>query len=316
MRWRAIIIPAMVGMHPPMQWIDHASNPLIDPPWPEFLIADPTFAAPPNTPDGRWHLFAHGIIMGIHHFVSDDGVRFRRAGRVIQGMRPFLWHEEGRWFLYFERLSSPWRSTINVVTSTDLLHWSRPTRMLTPSLLWEGHVFRTNGNPSLVKWRGRYRLYFSAGLSWLRDCGFPEPRHIGFAEAERPEGPFVKHSAPVLSPDPTVPHRNLGAGAIKVIESPDGGLWGFTNGIYTDTDGRSRSDIRLMTSPDGVTWTYVSDRPLVTFQGDGWKRAMVYALDVRRVGDAWVMFYNARDGWRRGRERIGRADCVMPNSGR
>lgn len=301
----------MLGMHPPLQWVDHDGNPLIDPPGPEFLIADPTFAAPPDTPDGRWHLFAHGILRGIHHFVSEDGAAWRHVGRAAWGMRPFLWRGDGRWYLYFERISSPWRSSIRLATSTDLMRWSRPLRVLAPSLPWEGRIARTNGNPCLVRWNGRYRLYFSAGLAWLRDCGFPEPRHVGFAEADRPEGPFVKHPDPVLSPDPTVPHRNLGAGAIKVIAAPGGGLWGFSNGIYTDREGRSRSDIRLMTSPDGIAWAYASDRPLVTFEGDGWKRALVYALDVRRVGDRWVMFYNARDGWRRGRERIGRADCVV-----
>lgn len=297
----------MTALHAPLQWTDHAENPLIDPPWPEFLIADPTFAAPPDTPDGRWHLFAHGILMGIHHFASDDGVRWHRVGRVVHGMRPFLWREDGRWYLFFERLLSPWRSAIERVVSDDLVHWSRRTRVLTPSLPWEGRIARTNGNPSLVRFDGRCRLYYSAGLSWLKDCGFPEPRHIGFAEADRPDSPFVKHPDPVLSPDPAVPHRNLGAGAIKVVAAPGGGLWGFTNGIYTDADGHSRSDIRLMASADGIAWSYVGDRPLVTFEGDGWKRALVYALDARRVGDRWVMFYNARDGWRRGRERIGMA---------
>lgn len=301
----------MNGMHPPLSWTDHAKNPLIDPPWPEFLIADPTFAAPGNTPDGLWHLFAHGIFLGIHHFVSKDGVRWRRVGRVAQGMRPFLWREDDRWLLFFERMPVPWRSAIAVTTSTDLVRWTRPRQVLAPSLPWEGGFVRTNGNPSLVKWQGRYRLYFSAGISWLRDCGFPEPRHIGFAESDRPEGPFVKHPTPILSPDPAVPHRNLGAGAIKVLAAPDGGLWGFTNGIYIDDQGRSRSDIRLMTSPDGLAWTYASEQPLVTFEGEGWKRALVYALDVRRVGDAWVMFYNARDGWRKGRERIGQATCPV-----
>jgi hypothetical protein len=50
----------------PLEWIDHPDNPLISPPWPEFLIADPSVVTPDISPDDQWHLFAHSLI-GIHH---------------------------------------------------------------------------------------------------------------------------------------------------------------------------------------------------------------------------------------------------------
>jgi predicted GH43/DUF377 family glycosyl hydrolase len=296
----------------PTDWEDHPGNPVLSPPFPEPLIADPTFVAPGEAPDGRWHLFAHGLLLGIHHFASGDGVRWRRVGRVARGLRPFVVRDCGLYRLFFERFTSPLRTVIACTRSPDLRRWDRPKVALEPSLPWEGRVVRTNGNPCAVRFGDGWLLYYSAGLSWLADCGFPEPRHVGVARAATLDGPWEKHPDPVLSPSPAVPHRNLGAGAIKVVPDPasdDARLLGFNNGIYTDSEGRSRSDIRLLVSPDGVAWTEAHDRPLVAPEGTGWKRALVYALDVRRVGDGWRMYYNARDGWRWGRERIGLATC-------
>lgn len=298
----------MNGKHLPVSWTDHPTNPVLGPPFPEFLIADPTFLPPGQTPDGKWHLFAHGILRGIHHFTGTDGVSWQHAGVVCHGLRPFLVRDGDGFLLFLERLKSPWRSVIAICRSPDLVRWTAPQAVLEPSLPWEGGRARTNGNPCAVPGPDGWRLYYSAGLSWLRDCGFPEPRHIGVAFADRPEGPWRKHPQPILSPDPAVPHRNLGAGAIKVLRDGDGFL-GFTNGIYTDAEGHSRSDIRLVTSADGLRWDYAHDRPLVAPE-PGWKRALVYALDARRVGDGWVMYYNARSGWRFGVERIGRATCT------
>lgn len=37
----------------------------------------------------------------------------------------------------------------------------------------------------------------------------------------------------------------------------------------------------------------------------GWKRAFVYAFATARVGPELRVYYNARDGWAQGVERIG-----------
>ena len=44
---------------------------------------------------------------------------------------------------------------------------------------------------------------------------------------------------------------------------------------------------------------------------DRYEKALVYALDVRRVGDQYWMYFNARDGWFLGKERIGLATCPV-----
>jgi hypothetical protein len=112
--------------------------------------------------------------------------------------------------------------------------------------------------------------------------------------------------------DESDPWRNRGAGAIKVVYDEAKALYyGFNNGIYLDEEGRTRSAIMLMSSPDGLAWEQVYDRPIVGPGGDGWKKALVYQLDVARIGDEMWMYYNARSGWRVGRERIGLATCRL-----
>lgn len=293
----------------PLVWTDHPANPLITPPPPEFLIADPTFFTPDKSPDGQWHLFAHSLL-GIHHYVCDDGVSWRKLrGRVHTGMRPFLFIDDG-FYLFFEQLLTPIHSRIDVIRSDDLFRWSRAKTVLSPSLGWEGRFVRTTGNPCVVKRDGEYWLYYSANLVFLRDCGFGEPRHIGVARSRDIMGPYEKHPAPLFSPSPDTPKLNLGAGAIKVIfDDVSGGWLGFNNNIYTDTDGHSRSEIRVLSSDDGITWSETPGNPVV-YPTNGWKRSLVYAMDVRPVGrDLW-MYYNARDGWLIGSERIGLATCA------
>jgi len=296
---------------------DHPSNPLIDPPGWEWIIADPTFLPPCDTPDGKWHLFAHGL-RGIRHYVSEDGIAWAGRGeRLFGGVRPFLYKEEnGKYLLFYERFRHPWRSEVSARTSTDLFNWSEPRTLLAPKYRWEGALMHTNGNPCLVRAQSEYRLYFSAGSVWLPDCGFPEPRHIGVAVSGEPLGPYEKHPYPVIRRDKRDRWRNMGAGAIKVIPNPGGAGWlGFNNGIYADREGRSRSAIMLVESSDGYDWSYGASEPVLAPEDSGWKKAFVYALDVRFCHNEWRLYYNARDGWLRGRERIGLAVSPGPKSG-
>jgi hypothetical protein len=300
-----------------LRWSEHPANPLVRAPWPSPIIADPTWCSPAGAPDGRWHLFAHSLL-GIHHFTSSDGVGWTRRRGVVarNALRAFLWRDAGLYHLYYERTRLflpfvPWSSHIEVRTSDDLERWSAPRVLLRPCLPW--HVrgrSRAVGNPCLVPHADRYRLYYSAGLVRLADCGFDEPRHVGVAEGPTPLGPFTPLSDPILSPSPHDPFANLGAGALKVLRARDGYL-GLQNGIYRDAAGRTRSAVRMLTSTDGLRFTVRAAPFLVP--GDGWKRSHVYAVDARDVDGVMRLYFNARDDWRwtRGREAIGLAEGVF-----
>jgi hypothetical protein len=301
-----------------LEWREHPANPLIRPPFPSPIIADPAVAPPARSPDWRWHLFAHSLL-GIHHFTSADGIGWtRRPGIVVRSaLRAFLFHDRGRHHLLYEktRLFLPmvlWSSRIEVRTSEDLVHWSAPRVLLRPCLSWHARGrSRAVGNPCLVAHGGGYRLYYSAGLVRLADCGFDEPCHIGVADGPTPLGPFTPHGEPLLSPRADDPHANLGAGALKVVVAADGFL-GVQNGIYRDADGASRSAVRLLTSSDGLRFT-VRGEPFLRPDA-GWKRSHVYAVDLCRVGDTVHLYFNARDDWHwtRGREAIGLVTARAP----
>mgnify|MGYP003888329727 CR=1 FL=1 len=114
----------------------------------------------------------------------------------------------------------------------------------------------------------------------------------------------------MIVPSYNDPYGNLGAGAIKVLAFEDG-YAGFQNGIYWNTQtGHSGSAIRLLTSKNGLDWSIHSSEPIIK-PGSGWKKSHVYALDIKAVNHQWVMYFNARDGWLFGKERIGRVTAQI-----
>ncbi|MBU43094.1 MAG: glycosyl hydrolase family 43 [Spirochaetaceae bacterium] len=232
-----------------LNWSDPGTA-LIEPPSASPVVADPSVLLPQESPNGLYQLFAH-TIWGLHRFESEDGATWNHRGLVVRfGMRPFIRGFDGLYYLYYERyppflmplswLPLPWRSRIEVRTSRDLLRWSSPRTCIKPHLPWH-KAFKKSAsvsNPCVVPFQSGYRMYYSASLVFVPDCGFSEPAYIGIAESDRPEGPWKCMEKPVLSPDPELPGRNMGCGSIKVYEMEDGWI-GLQNGIYLESDARS-----------------------------------------------------------------------------
>ena len=315
---------------------------LIEPPSRSPVVADPTFLLPSETPDGLYHLFAH-TIWGLHRFESADGVEWKHCGLVVRSaMRPFLRRFGDTYYLYYERypfmlmplswLPVPWRSHIEVRTSKDLKKWSSPATCIRPELSWH-KAYRMSAsvsNPCVVQHGSGFRMYYSASLVFVPDCGFSEPAYIGIAESDNPQGPWECQKEPILRPNPELPGRNLGCGSMKVVPMEDGWI-GLQNGIFLedgkssaspasvatgaedkgeDPDGpRSRSAIFLLKSTDGLHWDYGQKEPLIR-PDSGWMKSHVYACDCRFVEESgeWALYFNARDEWNvfKGMERIGR----------
>jgi hypothetical protein len=302
-------------------WVDDR-RPLIEPPGLSPIVADPSFLFPEETPDGSWRLFAH-TAFAVHAFASDEGLAWRDLGIVARNaMRSFVRRFPDGYRLYCEKyrpLAIPlqllprrprWSSRIEVRFSRDLRSWGPARTLIEPTLSWQQdeRLGRSVGNPCLVPDGGRWLLYFSASLAFVPDCGFDEPRYIGLATSDSPDGPFTVEATPVIDPaDDPLPGA-IGAGSMKAVRAEDGFV-ALQNKIYRDETGRSRSALFLLRSADGARWEPALSAPLLA-PDEGWRRSHVYACDVRfRDADSrWYLYYNARDGWHktRGRERIGR----------
>lgn len=298
-----------------MSWADHTSNPLVRPRWWSWIVGDPSVLSPVQTPDRSWRMFCNNV-QGIYHYRSDDGLRWRLVQRIDHnGFRAWVLPWRGRFHLYYQRFHRLWQASVMVYRSSDDLEsWSSAETVLRPELTWEGANVSNacvlpapEDTPSA---KGGLWMYYSADLVYLKDMGFSEPKWISRAWAPGPEGPWRKLGEPILGPEPGHRFRAGGAGAMKVYTGLlDGHLAGFQNGIYRDEGGRSASAILLLRSPDGLVWEEHPANPIIAPSGGEprWRRAHVYQMDVKRVGEALWMYYNARDGWMIGVERIGLA---------
>jgi len=303
-----------------IQWRDYSESYVIDHPALSPILADPTFTFPEYSPDRRWHLFAHSV-WGIHHFISSDGVQWKDRGIAIaNAMRPYLYYENGIYYLLYEKYrplslvlswmkGRKWYSEIAMSQSVDLRKWINPVTLIKPELDW--HTAGGNksvSNPSLIKQADGYRLYYSASLVLIPDCGFNEPDSIGLATSGNIRGPYEVLKKPVITVNGEDPWCNLSCGSIKVLECDDG-FAGFENGIYWDDEKKqSGSAIIVLDSADGIKWERLIQEPILK-PSVGWRRSHIYACDVRyrEQEDMWYLYYNARNGWpvAEGQERIG-----------
>ncbi len=310
------------------RWQDEKNNPIVGYFYGEknrYAIGDPQVVTPEEF-DGKWHMFYHGFfdegVPYFYHVISDDGLTWEFKARWQFNVGPtYMFRDKERWILYTStviyrdmraqgRAEDTYGERVSYIiqarTSENFEEWSEPTDVILVDLPWErvGPEFCVR-NPCMVRLpNGRYRLYYSGGSLNLDICNYPEPLHIGYAESDDPISGFVKRSEPILSPDLDNPYRNLGCGGFKVY-GWEGKFLALYNPIYKDEEGMPRSAIAVMVSDDGVDWKEAPYGPIFLPGTAEWKKALVYQLDIATVGDELRIYYNARDEWLEGIERIG-----------
>ncbi|MBP3696740.1 MAG: glycosyl hydrolase family 43 [Clostridia bacterium] len=302
-----------------------SSRPILKPFHGSFVVADPSMLTPDNCHDGKWHMFFH-TTFGIFHFVSDDGIDFKKVQKVTnRAMRPNINYIDGKYYLFYERTrplffnalnvvnAVRWKTEIYVVESTDLLNWSLPRPVITNTRDYENSERGMSiSNPFLLQENGVNRLYYSCGLTYIKDCGFCEPTHISYAESKRVDSGYVSAEKPLISPDKNDPYLNLCSGCLKVYKLSDGYI-GIQNGIY-EKDGKSHSAIILLTSADGLNFEFnkILVEPAV-IDGNDWMKQFVYASHLVRYGNTLRLYFNARNVANPvlGRECIGYAEAEI-----
>ena len=293
-------------------------NPVLRP-FDSLVVADPSLLTPDGCHDGKWHIFFH-TNLAVYHFISDDGIKFNKAAKIVNSaMRPNINYIDGRYYLFFEKTRSPvanllnlvgltkWMSEIYVTESTDLINWSEPK----PALEFSKDFEKTGkgyslSNPFFLRENGVNRLYYSCGLTFIKDCGFSEPTYISYAECGEVNGKYKASDSPILKPDRTDPYLNLCSGCLKVYKTADGYL-GIQNGIY-EKDGKSHSAILMLSSSDGLKFKF--EKVLVQpdmYRGADWMKQFVYASHLVRYKNELRLYFNGRDtsDMIKGRECIG-----------
>lgn len=300
-------------------------SPILKPFHGSIVVADPSLLTPETSCDGKWHMFFH-TTFGVFHFISDDGIDFRKVRKIAnRAMRPNINCIDGRYYLFFERTlplfmnalnlvnAVKWKSEIYVTESTDLVDWSDPKPVITNTREYENSERGMSiSNPFLLRENGINRLYYSCGLTYIKDCGFCEPTHISFAESRNITDGYVSAETPIISPDKNDPYLNLCSGCLKVYKLKDGYI-GIQNGIY-EKDGKSHSAIILLSSADGLSFN--SEKILVepaVVNGKNWMKQFVYASHLVRHGNTLRLYFNARDTANPivGRECIGFASAEI-----
>ena len=301
------------------------SSPVLKPWGGSIVVADPSLLTPENSHDGRWHMFFH-TTFGLCRCESNDGIHFEKPKNVTgRAMRPNINRINGVYYLFYERTRplffnalnvvnlAKWDSAIYVMKSTDLVSWSKPEPVITNTRNYEISERGTEiSNPFLLQEEGINRLYYSCGMTFIKDCGFCEPTHISFAESNGIDCGYVSAEKPVISPDKNDPYLNLCSGCLKVYKLSDGYI-GIQNGIY-EKNGKSHSAILLLTSSDGLRFKFekILIEPAMHGNSD-WMYQFVYASHLVRHGNTLRLYFNARNtsDMLRGRECIGFAQAEL-----
>lgn len=301
------------------------SKPILAPFGASFVVADPSLLTPSETKDNEFHMFFHATT-GVYHFSSPDGINFKKVQKVFSNaMRPNINRIGDKYVLYFEKTRSllanglslvnlaKWHSTIYASTSEDLIHWSKPQPVITQANGYEKNERGVSiSNPYLLKIDNKYRLYFSCGLTFIKDCGFCEPTYVSYAESKSFIDGFETATNPIISPDPQSEFLNLCSGCLKVYALKDGYI-GIQNGIYLK-DGASHSAILMLTSKDGLKFEFAKVLIEPDFSDDkSWMHQFVYASHLILYGNTLRIYFNARDtsNMIRGRECIGYAEAKI-----
>lgn len=296
----------------------YKNNPVLRNPPSSFVIADPSVLTPDMCHDGKWHLFCH-TFFGVYHYESSDGISFRKVQKIVnRAMRPNINYIDGRYYLFYERtrpvilnalslIGVKWKSEIYCTESADLKEWTEPYLVLgkTQSFEEDEHGSALS-NPFLIKMGEKYRLYYSCGQTFIKDCGFCEPTHISFAESEYVTKEYAPRTAPIISPDKSIKHLNLCSGCLKVYKLKDCYI-GLQNGIFEE-NGKSHSAIMLLKSDDGESFEFVRHFLVPQKCGESnWMAQYVYACCLTFYEGKLRLYFNARNVSNNltGRESIG-----------
>ena len=307
-------------------WYPFSDEPVIPDVWYVPRLSSPTFLFPEESPDGKWHLFAHSWL-GIQHYTSDSGIRWDPMGVVqVRGKFPFLFKERGLFHIVYERHGRPIPfaekltkrmrknhvvdSHIEMRSSSDLFLWSEPRNLLeAKEILCAGDYMRKPfiSHPQLLAVDGGYRLYFGASKVGRNPSS---PRYICSAFSAKLDNPFVLEGPePLIEAVADDRYRSLAPGRLGVYKGSE--LYvALQNGRYWDEKRQKEvSGMSVLSSKDGLNWERRKGAPALVPAEKGWASAHIIGADIRYKSDeeCWYCYFSATDDKKYGffRESVG-----------
>lgn len=298
-----------------ISWFPFNDEPLLSGPWYLPAVCDPQLLLPDESPDGRWHLFAHSWL-GLHHYVSTSGIAWEPSKLIeYRAHSPFVFVHKGNYYLLYEkhdrkipfvgRSSAPSdgnnddSSRIMLCSSPDLRTWSRPRVLLdsrsVPFSADYIHAPRVS-RPQLVKTAEGFRLYFGVSQTAMPDTGELFSRYFACAESSTIDGQYTPSGrGPLLAPGPDDPYMNLGAGSVRVLQGQEGFAAFQCSAYWDDKLRRSRSALFVLTSQDGLKWKREPETPILMTPQRGWAAGYIKSCDVRfkESENCWYCYYSA-----------------------
>ncbi|MGD1823401.1 MAG: hypothetical protein ACPKM0_11665 [Pleomorphochaeta sp.] len=295
-----------------LSWYPFTEDPILEANIRTPRLCDPTFILPKESPDNRWHLFAHNWI-GIQHYVSNNGLDWESKKMIeLRGHSPFIFYNKGLWYLIYEKHDSTpdtldWhefnsknrlsRSRIEICHTEDMENFSK-SQLLFDSL----NVPFANDllkKPRLSRpqlfydEQEGYKLFFGASHILMKDTRQKATLYFSMAKSKSLLGPYevVNNNAPLIMPEADDKDRNLAVGSIRVIPIKDGGYIALECAFgWDEKNCKSISKLIQLESEDGHTWITSKRSPLLTLPNAGWASRYITSCDIRYTDEEYCFY--------------------------
>jgi hypothetical protein len=189
-------------------------------------------------------------------------------------------------------------SRVEMRSSSDLILFSEPKILLEATSVpfaKDGLEKARISRPQLFRTQDGYVLYFGASHLVLADSGQKASTYFARAASAKLEGPYGDPRI-LFRPKADDPYRNMATGSVRVVQMQDGFAAFACSFGWDRTTGRTRSNLVLYTSPDGVDFQPFTPHPVVlSSPSSGWASRYITSCDVRYKADeqCWYCYFSA-----------------------
>lgn len=285
-------------------WYIYSDEPVISGSFYKQRLSDPEVLTPEESPDGRWHMFAHSWV-GVEHFVSNSGFDWKPMKLVVvRGQSPFIYKQDQSYYLFYETHDRDYQgrkrrknraSRISVMKSNDLAMWTTPEVVLESKDVPCASDFSQPrvSRPQVIFNEGKYFLYFGSSEVKMYDSKQKAAAYFCLATSDNLMGPYKVEAKPIISIEPDGRFNNLAVGSVKVLPCLDALAAIQSTFIFDEKQGKSRSVLILLSSKDGRSFKF--ERVLMESPEKGWASGYISCAEVIRIENeqSWYCYFSA-----------------------